>query len=284
LVAVMGHGVVPSDTRVLTAFDFGATRGDGCFDACRILVTPQGKRVDHFDAHLKRFGESMRGLEFPVNLNAWKTLIIDAVKAWDYPGEAILKMIMTRGPEYGHQQIPTGFVTIVPMPEASFRLRKGVSAITLNRGYLSLGFADSPWLLGGVKTISYAVNMAARREAVRRGADDVVFVSADGCLLEGPTCGLIFAMGDQLWTTPLEDTGILRSITVEAILKEAEAGGVSVSRALFTIDDLPKLEGFWMVSAVRGVLPVLKVNDQPVPHNPELTSKLAVAGGFDPIT
>jgi 4-amino-4-deoxychorismate lyase len=278
----MGHGVVPSDSRVLTAFDLGATRGDGCFDVCRVLVTAQGKRVDHFDAHLKRFGESMRIMDLPVNLNAWKTLIIDAVNAWDYPGEAVLKMVMTRGPEYGHQQIPTGFVTIVPLPETTLKFRNGITAITLNRGYISLGFSDSPWLLGGAKTISYAISQAAKREAAKRGADDAIFVSADGCLLEGPTCGLILAMDDQLWTTPDEGTGILRSITVDAILTEAESGGVPVNRALFTVDDLPNLQGLWMVSAIRGVAPVLQVNGIPLPHEPGLTAKLSSSAGFEP--
>ena len=58
--------------------------------------------------------------------------------------------------------------------------------MTLDRGLPAEGAGDMPWLLAGAKTPSYAVNMAALRHAERLGAGDVIFVSSEGYLLEGP--------------------------------------------------------------------------------------------------
>ncbi len=159
-------------------------------------------------------------------------------------------------------------------------MRRGVTAATLSRGHASDAFASAPWLLGGVKTLSYAVNVAARREAVRRGVDEVVFTSSDGYLLEGPTAGLLVAADDQLWTTPVAGTGVLASVTIEVILAAARAEGVTTGEALFRPGDLPGTDGAWLASAVRGVLPLVELDGVRLPHDPAITRRLAAAAGF----
>lgn len=279
LVAVLGRGVVAADTPLLIADDLGFTRGDGCFDAARLVVTDGTKRVDHLERHLARFARSSVLLELPApDLDAWKALIDQAVAAWDVPGEAVLKLLRTRGPERSGAAL-TELLTITVASDAT-KARQGVRAITLSRGYASDAFTDAPWLLGGVKTLSYAVNVAAKREAARRGVDEVVFVSSDGFLLEGPTTGLLIAADDQLWTTPIEGTGVLPSVTIEAILDQAAEAGVGVQRALFRAEDLATCDGAWVVSAVRGVLPLLELDGVALPHDPAVTARLAAAAGF----
>ncbi len=279
LVAVLGRGVVAADTPLLIADDLGFTRGDGCFDAARLVVADGTKRVDHLERHLARFARSSVLLELPApDLDAWKALIDQAVAAWDVPGEAVLKLLRTRGPERSGAAL-TELLTITVASDAT-KARQGVRAITLSRGYASDAFTDAPWLLGGVKTLSYAVNVAAKREAARRGVDEVVFVSSDGFLLEGPTTGLLIAADDQLWTTPIEGTGVLPSVTIEAILDQAAEAGVGVQRALFRAEDLATCDGAWVVSAVRGVLPLLELDGVALPHDPAVTARLAAVAGF----
>jgi branched-subunit amino acid aminotransferase/4-amino-4-deoxychorismate lyase len=49
---------------------------------------------------------------------------------------------------------------------------------------------DPSVILNGVKTLSYAANMAASRQAAAAGYDEAVLVSSGGIVLEGPTCSI----------------------------------------------------------------------------------------------
>ena len=279
VVAVMGRGVVPRETSLLRADDLGVTRGDGCFDAARVTIVDGRPVVDHLDRHLARFARSAAALELPApKEDAWHELISAALAEWSGPGEAVLKLVLTRGPEFSAAGV-TALLTVTAAADAT-KARRGVTGATLARGYASDAFTAAPWLLGGVKTLSYAVNVAAKREAVRRGVDEVVFTSSDGFLLEGPTTGLLVAADDQLWTTPLGATGVLQSVTIEVIMDAARAEGVGATHALFKAGDLPGTDGAWLVSAVRGVLQLVELDGLPLPQNPVLTAHLAATAGF----
>ena len=79
-----------------------------------------------------------------------------------------------------------------PLDAASRRQRsEGVRVLLLDRGFEGGEIADLPWLLPGAKSLSYGINMAAKRYAVANGADDVIFRAPSGKLLEGPTSSVV---------------------------------------------------------------------------------------------
>lgn len=281
LVAVLGRGVVPSDSLVVGADDLGLTRGDGVFDATRVLTDDAGSSVvEHLDAHLARFARSIEILEGPApDKQAWAALIAEAAAAWSVPGEATCKIMWTRGRETVATE-PTGLLTITPLPASAIAQRKGMSVATLSRGMASDAFADAPWLLGGAKTLSYAVNVAVKREITRRGADDVLFTSSDGYCLEGPTSSLIAAFGNRLVTTPLGATGILSSITQHVIFDAATAAGWQCDYELMTPAQLDQAEGSWLLSSIRGVAPIHQLDGVELPHDDALTAKVTSWAGF----
>lgn len=280
LVAVLGRGIVDPAVPVLYADDAGLTRGDGCFDTCRV-VNDGSARAQHLDQHLARFARSARLLGLPApDLAAWRDLVATALATWTEPGEASLKLILTRGPAH-RPDTPTGLLLLTAVDGAAqASARRGLRVVTLSRGYRSDVFATAPWLLGGAKTLSYGVNVAAKREATARGADDVLFVSTDGYLLEGPTSGLVVARGHGLVAVPTGATGVLESVTVTTIIAAAHEAGLGTGAELLRPADLLSCDGAWLVSTVRGICPVLELDGAALPQDPGLTSTLATWAGF----
>lgn len=149
-----------------------------------------------------------------------------------------------------------------------------ITAVTLSRGHPSDAFADAPWLLGGTKTLSYVVNVAAAREARRRGADDVIFTTTDDFALDGPTSGLLVARDGAFLSTPTGGTGILESITVATILEAARADGFATRYELIPVDDLYRADGVWLVSSGRGPVLVTSLDGRSIHSDEGLVARI----------
>jgi 4-amino-4-deoxychorismate lyase len=232
-------------------------------------------RIDHVDAHLERFARSAAALDLgPIDVGAWRELIAKAVAAWTHPGEAVLRVILTRGREVAPGAPTTGVLTIAALDARTLGARQGITVDTLARGHAADAYTDVPWLLGGVKTLSYAVNLAAGREAARRGVDEVLFVSSDGYALEAPRSALIWRVGDRLHTTRHEGTGILASITQAAVFAAAATDGIDTSYDLIRADELYGVDGAWLASSGRGIAPITSLDGHPLAADPAWTSRL----------
>lgn len=274
VVAVLGVGLVDPGAPVIRADDPGVTRGDGCFEGCRL----RNGAVDKLDAHLARLSRSAAALEIPLDLPAWRALIAQAVAAWPAAGEAAVKVLVTRGaPDSG----PGGYVSIGPLPADYPRQRRdGLKIVTLPRGTTAHAFADAPWLLGGVKTLSYAVNMAAQREAARRGADDVIFVAADGIVLEAPTGSVVWWDREALHTTPPGATGILPGTTQQLMFENAAVAGWRTEFTLATVAELHAAEAVWLVGSVRGPVDVVELDGKARERAPAVDRQVRGLAGF----
>jgi 4-amino-4-deoxychorismate lyase len=282
ILGVLGVGLVDAAAPLLRADDLGVLRGDGCFETIRVVDAAAG-RIDSLPAHLTRLARSAARLDLPpVEVPAWQALVAEVVAAWGQPGEAVLRLVLTRGvEEVGGPPQPTGFALLAPLPAETLRQRQdGVRVITLSRGMPADACADAPWLLGGVKMMSYAVNMAALRHARSAGADDVIFVSTDGQVLEGPTATVVWAAGGVFRTPPPEPLGILAGTTVRTAFDRLAAQGGSIGYEPATVADLRAADGLWLVSSTRLAAEVITLDGIPRRSAAELTDRLRAAAGL----
>ena len=136
-------------------------------------------------------------------------------------------------------------------------------------------------MLPGVKSTSYAVNMAAEAEARRQGADDAVFVDADGTVLEGPTTN-VWWRRERVLFTPSLDLGILAGVTRATVLELAGDCGYTVEEGHFGLTQLLAADEAFTSSSVREVMPVTELDGAPITRGPaadELQAALRQAAG-----
>ncbi len=254
MLGVLGAGLVDPAAPLLRVDDLGVLRGDAVFETLRL----HDGRLDALAGHLARLVRSAAALDLPEpDLAAWRTLIDEIVAAWGDRGEAMLRLVLTRGVEGGP---PTAFALAAPVAGSTLAHRRhGVRVVTLSRGVSSTAHHDAPWLLGGAKTTSYAVNMAAQRQAQALGADDVIFVSTDGLVLEAPTATVVWAVGQTLHTPPTT-VGILAGTTVHTLFENAARHGFATAVTTGTVDALHGADGVWLVSSVRGAVAVTAID------------------------
>ncbi|WP_448626710.1 aminotransferase class IV [Geodermatophilus sp. URMC 64] len=242
---------VAADEPVVTAFDQGLARGDGVFESVDVVAgaTPW------LDAHLTRLARSaaLLGLTDPGEA-AWRALVAAVLEKWPADVEGACRLYLTRG--LGAGCAPTVLAVLSPVTAEVLRQRaEGIAVLTLGLGVPADFRRQAPWLLGGAKTLSYAVNMAALRHAHEKGADDVVFTSLEGRLLEGPTSTVVWAADGGLRTPPLE-TGILAGTTMARLFARAAEAGWPTASVHGTVEDLHAADAVWLVSGVRGVATV----------------------------
>jgi len=248
--------------------ELSAQRGDGVFETLSVVNGhPQA-----VEPHIARLCNSAEICELPVpNADQWRAAIAYAVARLPHEGEVALKFVLSRGVESG--PAPTAWLHATRATDFRAVRENGVRVVTLDRGY-ARGVAErAPWLLMGAKTLSYATNMAALREAKRRGADDTIFLTTDGYVMEGPTSSVVLRIGGS-YVTPAPSGAILHGTTQQSIFEYLRDRGEQVEYRDVTVDELRRADAAWLGSSVRLAVAITAIDGEPMRTDRPLTDDL----------
>lgn len=240
--------VVPAGEATVPLVDDGVLRGDAVFEA--VLV--RHGRTHDLAAHLARLQRSAAALELTVP--DVRDVVTDLLVAWGDRGGA-LKVLVTR------QGTLRGLLTSVSWPDS-----------------LALAVIETPWRnpISGVKTLSYAANQWAIREAIKRDADDALILD-QGRLLELPTGSVCLVHGGRVSSPDPSRLPILDSVTVRALDNVVE-----VERTVPDVESLRAADEVFVVSATRPVVSVHAIvlddtRELELPTPGPVTAKVAAA-------
>ena len=254
--AVTGRGLVDPTEPVIRADDEGLLRGRAAFETLRVY----GGRPFALEAHLDRLTASAASIGLPAVERRRLQVLVGLVLPKADRGDASLRLVWTAGPAGG---LPSALALLSTVPDWIDAAReRGATAVSL------LGVrASAPWLLPGVKSTSYAVNMAAEAEARRRGVDEALFVDADGVVLEGTVTNVWWRVEQTLFTPSL-DLGILAGVTRAALAELAPGCGLRVEEGAYPLSELLGAEEAFTSSSVREVMPLVEVDGHALGRGP----------------
>lgn len=242
LLATVDGRVMPIAEATIPVTDPGFVRGDAVFEVARVYDGRPFALDEHLE-RMRRSAERMR-LELDIDLVRADLIALLAAAPDDYSG--LLRMIVTReGRRIGTMEIA----------------RDSGEPVVL----CTLIHTLSP-VLDQVKSVSYAANMLAGRIAAAQGAEDALFVSPDGRVLEGPTFSIFMRFaGQDRWVTPPLSDYVLDSITRRAVFAvlgdQAREERVDVGR-------LAEVEEAFLASTVREARPVGSIDGRVLPQAP----------------
>jgi len=245
--AILDGDLMRLGEAMIPATDDGFIRGDGAFDAFLVRDGRSFARREHVD-RLERSCAALR-LAFP---RAAIEADIDRLLQGAPPGDVVVRIILTRGGRRLCRMEPRGPLDALLRPVRMLPVTYDPSVV-----------------LNGVKTLSYAANMAATRRAVAEGYDEALLVASGGTVLEGPTCS-IFWVRDGRLRTPALSTGILASITRQAVLER-----MTVEESAYPLADLLAAEEAFLASTARLAQPIVAIGQTVLPLAPGAVTRQA---------
>jgi branched-chain amino acid aminotransferase len=247
---------------VVSVFDHGFLYGEGVYETLRTY----NRRVFQYDRHVRRLRRSaqMIALEVPADDDALAAEIERTMAAAALPGEAYIRVLVTRGVgdlTYDPQATPIPTVVIIVKPQADpppTAYSDGVQVAIVNI------IRNHPESVNPLIKCNNLMNSAlAMQEALRRGAFEGLMRNYRGELAECTTANLFIVNAGVAVTPPL-DSGLLPGITREFIFEIGREVGVEVREAVLHDEDLHGADEAFLTSTTREVVPIVRVDDRTI--------------------
>jgi D-alanine transaminase len=132
-------------------------------------------------------------------------------------------------------------------------LENGVSAITLD---------DIRWQYCHIKSIALLPNILLRQQAIEAGAAEAILLR-DNQVTEGAASNVFVVLNGTIITPPKGEC-LLPGITRDLVVELAQANQLDCEERDISRDELLQADEIWVTSSTREILPVTRLNDQPV--------------------
>jgi D-alanine transaminase len=248
--------VLPLSEGRIEVEDRGFQLGDGIYEVVKVM---NGRPV-WLQEHLQRLEGSLAAIRLAgaVAGHGLEEVIPDLAQRSEV-ATGMVYIQVTRGAEPRDFEIPKA-----PEPTvlAYARSKSGPTTQAILAGEALHPVDDRRWDYCNIKAIDLLAAVLAKDDARSAGANEALFVAADGTVREGGSANVFAVLGGALRTHPA-DNHILGGITRTHVIQLAREAGYAVEERAFTLSDItsggdPGCEVF-LASTLKDIMPVVRV-------------------------
>ncbi len=251
-IAYLNGEFMPLERATVHVEDRGFQFADSVYEVLRTYGGQPFAVADHL-ARLFRSLDAIQ-LQHKFTPDGLKEIVQEAVRRAAFD-EAVVYLQITRGGAPRHRGAKPGLTpTIVltvrrlePIPDE--RRHAGVSVITV---------PDDRWARCDIKSVGLLSNVLAYHAAHAAGADDAVYISADG-FVEESTAGNVFIFTAGKLRTPPQGPRILSGVTRDKVVTSFPCAEEPIRK-----DELLAAEEIFLTSTTAEIVPVTKVDGRQI--------------------
>jgi D-alanine transaminase len=240
--------VIPIDER-------GHQFGDGVYEVIRVY---SGKPF-MLEEHIDRLMISCQAIRLPFthNKDDFKELIMLAIEKSQLK-DCNVYLQITRGISTRQHLFPDVPVSI----SMTVRPASPISQEVREKGQTAIFHDDERWANCYIKSLNLLPNILAKQTAYEAGCYEAILVR-DRFVTEGTSSNVFIVKDGKIFSTPLSKH-ILHGITRMAVKKCAERLNLEFIEKHFTPEELGVADEVFITSTTSEVMPIVKVNDQPI--------------------
>jgi len=249
--------LVPEQKATVSVFDHGLLYGDGIFEGIRTY----GGKVFLLDEHIDRLYDSAKCilLDIPMSRQEMADAVRKTCRA-NGTDNGYIRLIVTRGVgSLGLNpylcktpQVIIIAASIQLYPEELYT--KGMAVVTCGAK------RNHPEAINPrIKSLNYLNNVLAKIEAINAGVKEAIMLNHLGYIAEA-TGDNIFAIKNEVITTPPSWCGALEGITRGCVMKMAKEMGYTVREDVMTRYDLYTADEVFLTGTAAEIIGVSEVD------------------------
>ncbi len=258
----LNGNVVAEEEAAVSIRDRGFLYGDAIFETLRSY---DGKPF-MLKEHLERLAASADALGFSAKqtLRTQEELREAVMRLLESNklGDAYIRITLSRGaggqglvPAPAETPCPTLIIETRPLrpyPENSYK--QGVRLIISDYRRST----TNPVMRH--KTANFLPAILAKREAVKKDAQDALFLNTDGNVCEGTVWNFFMVEADRVITPPVT-ANLLPGITRGIVLKVCRDAGITASEADFAAERISRADEAFITNSLMEIMPVASIDD-----------------------